>query len=381
MFNPDDILYEDNHLLIVNKRCGDLVQPDPSGESALEDQIKAFIKRRDAKPGEVFLGVVHRIDRPVSGAVVFAKTSKALVRLNEMIREGRIHKVYWALTEATPDPESGELRHYILRDGRTNRSRACDAPKGDAKEARLRYATLGAGTNYTLVEVELLTGRHHQIRAQLSKVGCPIRGDLKYGARRSLPGGGISLHSRRVEFEHPVRAALGHGSRACGRQPVDLFRKPLNIPAMRLLIQRVKHASVAIGGDVCSRIGAGLLVLLGVGCDDTDEDIEYLAGKLVRLRIFDDEAGVMNLDVVQTDGEILVVSQFTLQASTRKGNRPSYIKAAPEAVSRPLYERFTARVAELLGRGVATGEFGADMQVELVNDGPVTIWMDSKNKE
>ena len=150
---------------------------------------------------------------------------------------------------------------------------------------------------------------------------------------------------------------------------------------MRLLIQRVKHASVAIGGDVCSRIGAGLLVLLGVGCDDTDEDIEYLAGKLVRLRIFDDEAGVMNLDVVQTDGEILVVSQFTLQASTRKGNRPSYIKAAPEAVSRPLYERFTARVAELLGRGVATGEFGADMQVELVNDGPVTIWMDSKNKE
>ena len=189
MFNPDDILYEDNHLLIVNKRCGDLVQPDPSGESALEDQIKAFIKRRDAKPGEVFLGVVHRIDRPVS----------------EMIREGRIHKVYWALTEATPDPESGELRHYILRDGRTNRSRACDAPKGDAKEARLRYVTLGAGTNYTLVEVELLTGRHHQIRAQLSKVGCPIRGDLKYGARRSLPGGGISLHSRRVEFEHPVR--------------------------------------------------------------------------------------------------------------------------------------------------------------------------------
>jgi len=164
---------------------------------------------------------------------------------------------------------------------------------------------------------------------------------------------------------------------------------------MRLLIQRVKHASVAIGGDVCSRIGAGLLVLLGVGCDDTDEDIEYLAGKLVRLRIFDDEAGVMNLDVVQTDGEILVVSQFTLQASTRKGNRPSYIKAAPEAVSRPLYERFTARhdgrvelpdsfrrgLAELLGRGVATGEFGADMQVELVNDGPVTIWMDSKNKE
>ena len=205
MFTPEDILYEDNHLLVVNKHCGDLVQPDPSGGSALEDQIKAFIKRRDAKPGEVFLGVVHRIDRPVSGAVLFAKTSKALTRLNEMIREGRIRKIYWALTEQAPDPPSGELCHYILRDGRANRSRACDAPKADAKQARLRYATLGAGTHYTLVEVELLTGRHHQIRAQLSKIGCPIRGDLKYGARRSLPGGGISLHSRSVEFEHPVR--------------------------------------------------------------------------------------------------------------------------------------------------------------------------------
>ena len=181
MFTPEDILYEDNHLLVVNKHCGDLVQPDPSGGSALEDQIKAFIKRRDAKPGEVFLGVVHRIDRPVSGAVLFAKTSKALTRLNEMIREGRIRKIYWALTEQAPDPLSGELCHYILRDGRANRSRACDAPKADAKQARLRYATLGAGTHYTLVEVELLTGR------------------------RSLPGGGISLHSRSVEFEHPVR--------------------------------------------------------------------------------------------------------------------------------------------------------------------------------
>ena len=181
MFSSDDILYEDNHLLVVNKRCGDLVQPDPSGQSALEDQIKAYIKRRDAKPGEVFLGVVHRIDRPVSGAVLFAKTSKA------------------------PDPLEGELRHWVLRDGRTNRSRACDAPKPEAKEARLRYRTLGASTNYTLVEVELLTGRHHQIRAQLSKIGCPIKGDLKYGARRSLPGGGISLHSRAIEFTHPVR--------------------------------------------------------------------------------------------------------------------------------------------------------------------------------
>ena len=150
---------------------------------------------------------------------------------------------------------------------------------------------------------------------------------------------------------------------------------------MRLLIQRVKNASVSVGGDELSRIGQGLLVLVGVGVEDTDEDMEYLAGKLVRLRIFDDEQGVMNLDVRQVGGEVLVMSQFTLQASTRKGNRPSYVRAAPEAVSRPMYERFTARVAELLGREVPTGEFGADMQVALVNDGPVTIWIDSKMRD
>jgi len=147
------------------------------------------------------------------------------------------------------------------------------------------------------------------------------------------------------------------------------------------LIQRVKNASVSVGGDELSRIGQGLLVLVGVGVEDTDEDMEYLAGKLVRLRIFDDGQGVMNLDVRQVGGEVLVVSQFTLQASTRKGNRPSYVRAAPEAVSRPMYERFTARVVELLGREVPTGEFGADMQVALVNDGPVTIWIDSKMRD
>ena len=150
---------------------------------------------------------------------------------------------------------------------------------------------------------------------------------------------------------------------------------------MRLLIQRVKNASVSVGGVELSRIGQGLLVLVGVGVEDTDEDMEYLAGKLVRLRIFDDGQGVMNLDVRQVGGEVLVVSQFTLQASTRKGNRPSYVRAAPETVSRPMYERFTARVAELLGREVPTGEFGADMQVALVNDGPVTIWIDSKMRD
>lgn len=150
---------------------------------------------------------------------------------------------------------------------------------------------------------------------------------------------------------------------------------------MRILIQRVREASVAVAGEPRAQIGHGLLVLAGVGTDDTEEDLEYLAGKLVRLRIFDDEAGVMNRDVVQAGGEVLVVSQFTLMASTRRGNRPSYIRAAPEALSRPLYERFAARVGELLGRAAATGEFGADMQVALVNDGPVTIWMDSKLRD
>ncbi len=206
MFKKEDIIYEDNHLLVVGKHCGDLVQPDPSGTSAMEDQIKAFIKVRDSKPGEVYLGVVHRIDRPVSGAVLFAKSSKALVRLNEMIRERNIDKRYWAIVESCPKEESAELVHYIGRDTKSNRSRAYDAPRGDqTKEARLKYKVLAASKNYTLLEIELLTGRHHQIRAQLSKIGSPIKGDLKYGARRSNVDGGISLHSRSLSFVHPVR--------------------------------------------------------------------------------------------------------------------------------------------------------------------------------
>ena len=150
---------------------------------------------------------------------------------------------------------------------------------------------------------------------------------------------------------------------------------------MRLLIQRVREASVTIEGEVRSQIGQGLLVLVGIEEADGDEDIEWLAGKLLRLRIFDDEQGVMNLDVQLVGGELLIVSQFTLFASTRKGNRPSYIRSAGEAISRPLYERFVRRVEELAGRSVGTGEFGADMQVALVNDGPVTIWIDSRNRE
>jgi 23S rRNA pseudouridine1911/1915/1917 synthase len=208
MFTINDILYEDNHLLIVNKHCGDLVQSDPDGTEAIEDQIKAMIKIRDHKPDAVFLGVVHRIDRPVSGAVIFAKSSKALARLNEMIRLGEIKKSYWAITESRPAEEEGELRHWIARDPKSNRSRAHVRPKGDAKEALLNYTVLGASTNYTLLEVDLKTGRHHQIRAQLSAIGCSIKGDLKYGAKRSNKDGGISLHSRRVEFAHPVGGKL-----------------------------------------------------------------------------------------------------------------------------------------------------------------------------
>ena len=208
MFTINDILYEDNHLLVVNKHCGDLVQSDPDGTEAIEDQIKAMIKIRDHKPGAVFLGVVHRIDRPVSGAVLFAKTSKALTRLNEMIRNGEIKKSYWAITESRPAEEEGELRHWIVRNAKTNRSHAHPRPKGDGKEALLAFRVLGASTNYTLIEVDLKTGRHHQIRAQLSAIGCSIKGDLKYGAKRSNRDGGISLHSRSIEFRHPVRGEV-----------------------------------------------------------------------------------------------------------------------------------------------------------------------------
>jgi 23S rRNA pseudouridine1911/1915/1917 synthase len=204
-FSKDDILYEDNHLLVVNKHAGELVQADAEGETGLEDAIKSFIRRRDQKPGDVFLGVVHRIDRPVSGVVVFAKTSKALVRLNEMLRRGEFDKTYWAIVEELPPAEEGTLVHHIVRDGKQNRSRAYDSPKKDSKEARLTYKMIAGSSNYYLLEVKLLTGRHHQIRSQLAKVGSPIKGDLKYGAKRSNPDGGISLHSRRVAFVHPVR--------------------------------------------------------------------------------------------------------------------------------------------------------------------------------
>ena len=204
MIHPKDILYEDNHIIVVNKRCGELVQPDRETEEALENDIKLMIKVRDHKPGDVFLGVVHRIDRPVSGAVVFAKTSKALTRLNEMIRNGEIHKTYWAITEARPSTEEGSLTHYIVRDGRTNRSRAYDKPKADGKKAMLNYSVLGCSARYTLVEVELLTGRHHQIRAQLALAGMHIVNDRLYGAFAVENQVGHCLHALAARFRHPA---------------------------------------------------------------------------------------------------------------------------------------------------------------------------------
>lgn len=204
-FSASDILYEDNHLLAVNKRPGQLVQSDEAGETGLEDDIKRFLKKREGKPGDVFLGVAHRIDRPVSGVVLFAKTSKALVRLNEMLRDRKVQKIYWAITEETPEEEEGTLRHWLVRDGKTNKAKAFASPRGEAKEALLHYKLLGSSKNYRLLEIELVTGRHHQIRCQLAKAGCPIKGDLKYGAPRSNQGGGISLHSRSISFIHPVR--------------------------------------------------------------------------------------------------------------------------------------------------------------------------------
>lgn len=199
------ILYEDNHMLIINKRVGEIVQGDKTGDEPLCDTLKAFIAQRDGKPGRVFMGVPHRLDRPVSGIAMFAKTSKALERLNEAFRTGDIHKTYWALTCAAPQPAEGELTDMLLRNEKQNKSYICLNGNPAAKEARLRYKTIRQFNRYTLVEVELLTGRHHQIRCQLAGAGCPIKGDLKYGAARSNRDGGINLHARSITFIHPTR--------------------------------------------------------------------------------------------------------------------------------------------------------------------------------
>lgn len=204
------ILYEDNHLIAVSKTCNEIVQGDKTGDTPLCEMLKQYIKEKYNKPGEVFLGVPHRIDRPTSGVVLFARTSKALERLNEMFREKKdIEKTYWAIVEGKPALPEARLENYIVKNEAQNKSYIVPSSKGGTREgaklAILSYRTLTQGDRYTLLEVHLLTGRHHQIRCQLAAIGCPIKGDLKYGAKRSNPDGGICLHARSIELVHPVR--------------------------------------------------------------------------------------------------------------------------------------------------------------------------------
>lgn len=219
------IVYEDNHIIVVFKEAGEIVQGDKTGDTPLSEFVKEYLKEKYNKPGNVFCGVVHRIDRPVSGLVIFARTSKALTRLNEMLRKGEIHKTYWALVEGTPERKEAVLENWLQSDGRLNKTRIVDKTAPDAKLARLHYRTIAVGDRYSILEINLLTGRKHQIRAQLSGIGHPIKGDLKYGARRSNPNGGISLLAKRIEFIHPV-----------SKQPIELETSPL--PEMEPLLNK-----------------------------------------------------------------------------------------------------------------------------------------------
>jgi 23S rRNA pseudouridine1911/1915/1917 synthase len=212
------ILYEDNHLIAINKQCGEIVQGDKTGDISMIESIRDFIKKRDNKPGNVFLEAVHRIDRPVSGTVLFAKTSKSLSRMNKLFHDSEIKKMYWAVVGNKPQKDSETLKHYLVRYPEKNKSVAFTESKPNRKEARLTYNLLGTTGRYYLLEVELHTGRHHQIRAQLSKIGLSIRGDLKYGAPRSNPDGGINLHAYSLSFAHPV---TGEGINIIAPPPSD----------------------------------------------------------------------------------------------------------------------------------------------------------------
>ena len=203
-----EVVYEDNHIIIVNKQSGEIVQGDKTGDRPLSDIVKDYIKEKYQKPGAVFLGVVHRLDRPVAGLVVFARTSKALTRLNDMFRNGDVHKTYWAIVESeklkVKSDRFSTAEHWLTRNEKQNKSYAYDHEVPGSKRAVLKYRLIAQSERYSLLEVNLMTGRHHQIRCQLAAMGCPIKGDLKYGARRSNPDGSISLLSHRVEFIHPV---------------------------------------------------------------------------------------------------------------------------------------------------------------------------------
>ena len=199
------VLYEDNHIIAVNKTCNEIVQGDKTGDTPLSEIVKAYIKVQYNKPGEVFLGVTHRLDRPTSGVVLFARTSKALTRLNDMFKSHeQIKKTYWVIVQGTPKQPEARLENWLIRNEAQNKSYITKPHANNAKQAVLNYHTLVRGENYTLLEVDLETGRHHQIRCQLAAIGCPVKGDLKYGAKRSNPDGGICLHARKIEFIHPV---------------------------------------------------------------------------------------------------------------------------------------------------------------------------------
>ncbi|MDR0412379.1 MAG: RluA family pseudouridine synthase [Dysgonamonadaceae bacterium] len=199
-----EVIYEDNHIIAVNKTCSEIVQGDKTGDLPLSETVKQWLKEKYNKQGNVFTGVVHRLDRPVSGLVLFAKTSKALSRLNKMFCEGTVKKTYWAIVKNPPPQHESEIIHYLVRNEKQNRSYAYDTEKPNAKKAILSYGVIARSDSYYLLEIDLKTGRHHQIRCQLAKIGCPVKGDLKYGFDRSNPEGGISLHSRKIAFIHPV---------------------------------------------------------------------------------------------------------------------------------------------------------------------------------
>lgn len=219
-----NVLYEDNHIIIVNKASGEIVQGDKTGDTPLVETVRAYIKEKYNKPGNVFCGLTHRLDRPVSGVVIFAKTSKALERINNMLKNHEIKKTYWAIVKNTPKQAEGTLVNYLVRNEKQNKSYAYPTEKPNSKRAELNYKVIGKSDNYTLLEVNLITGRHHQIRCQLAAMGCPIKGDLKYGFARSNPDGSISLHARSVEFTHPVSKELIHVE---APTPVDNLWKAL----------------------------------------------------------------------------------------------------------------------------------------------------------
>lgn len=202
------VVYEDNHIIIVNKTASEIVQGDKTGDTPLSESVKQYLKEKYQKPGNVFIGVVHRLDRPVSGLVLFAKTSKALSRLNEMFKTKEVKKTYWAVVKNRPPQEEGTLEHWLVKNEKQNKSYAYDKERPQAKKAILHYRLIAASDNYNLLEIDLQTGRHHQIRCQLAKMGCPIKGDLKYGFPRSNPDGSICLHARFIRFVHPVSKEL-----------------------------------------------------------------------------------------------------------------------------------------------------------------------------